>query len=164
MKLKFPISKIEFWANRYEYEDKEAIDIGKRSRNRGYFSKEDFLEICEWKTPRSKSRCKQNSDSFIKEVTSIALSTKEDRIRIEILNILTGVGWPTASVLLHFATNYKYPIVDYRALWSIGIHSEVNKFDDWMEYVKFCRNVASKAKVNLRTLDKALWQYSKENQ
>ena len=30
------------------------------------------------------------------------LNEKEERLRIEILTLLDGVGWPTASVILHF--------------------------------------------------------------
>lgn len=164
MKLKLPISEIKYWSDRYQSDDLIAIKIGKRSRKRGYFSKKDFLEICEWKNPRSKSRCELNDESFIKEVTQIALSTKDEWLKIEVLIILSGVGWPTASGILHFSTNYKYPIVNHRALWSIDIETEIKSIDKWVEYTEFCRKIASEANVNLRTLDRALWQYSKENQ
>lgn len=33
--------------------------------------------------------------------TRVALSTPSERLRIEVLTLLDGVGWPTASVLLH---------------------------------------------------------------
>jgi hypothetical protein len=33
-----------------------------------------------------------------------------------------------------------------------------------MAYTEFLRGVAAKAGVSMRTLDKALWQYSKEKQ
>jgi hypothetical protein len=32
----------------------------------------------------------------------------------------------------------------------------------WLEYLAACREIASRAAVSIRTLDKALWQYSKE--
>jgi hypothetical protein len=31
----------------------------------------------------------------------------------------------------------------------------------WMEYTRFLRGVSADAKVSMRTLDSALWQYSK---
>jgi hypothetical protein len=32
----------------------------------------------------------------------------------------------------------------------------------WLEYLDTCRRLARQAGVSLRTLDKALWQHSKE--
>ena len=32
----------------------------------------------------------------------------------------------------------------------------------WLEYLEACRALAGRAGVSIRTLDKALWQYSKE--
>jgi len=37
-------------------------------------------------------------------------------------------------------------------------------FDFWWQYTLYCRRIAKKAGVRMRTLDKALWQYSKERQ
>ena len=36
---------------------------------------------------------------------------------------LSGVRWPTASVLLHFGHRDRYPILDYRALEALGVPS-----------------------------------------
>jgi hypothetical protein len=70
-----------------------------------------------------------------------------------------------ASVILHFFHENPYPILDYRAIWSVG--AQVPKqysFDTWWPYVEFCRKLARQNGVDMRTLDQALWQYSKENQ
>jgi hypothetical protein len=37
-------------------------------------------------------------------------------------------------------------------------------FPVWMEYTRFLRGVAADAGVSMRTLDRALWQYSKVKQ
>jgi hypothetical protein len=76
------------------------------------------------------------------------------------------MGWPTASVLLHFAHVERYPILDFRALWSLSILKPKGqyKFQFWWEYVQICRNIADKRGVEMRMLDRALWQYSNENQ
>ena len=34
----------------------------------------------------------------------------------------------------------------------------------WRGYTQFCRELGERASVYMRTLDQALWQYSKENQ
>jgi hypothetical protein len=59
----------------------------------------------------------------------------------------------------------RYPILDVRALWSAGLDATPSYgFDFWMEYTEFLRGVATHAGVSMRTLDKALWQYSKVKQ
>jgi hypothetical protein len=72
---------------------------------------------------------------------------------------------PTASVLLHLARQ-TYPIIDYRALWSLGIDPPpaYYSFEFWWKYTRACRSLADEAGVSMRTLDRALWQYSKELQ
>jgi len=56
--------------------------------------------------------------------------------------------------------------MDYRALWSLGIEETAAfyNYDFWWEYVQFSRELAGKVGVSIRELDRALWQYSKENQ
>jgi len=164
--LRFESERIHEWASRYKYEDDlPIIEIGRRARQAGEFSYQDFLVVCEWKTPRTRSRCRKNNPEEISEVTRISLSTAIERLRIEVLQCLHGVGWPTASVLFHFAHNDPYPILDVRALWSLGFEKPVfYSFRFWWQYVQTCRDIAHQQGVDMRTLDRALWQYSKENQ
>jgi hypothetical protein len=118
-----------------------------------------------WKSPRTQPRCRANSADFIRDVTHCALNTPSERLRIEVLTLLSGVSWPTASVILHFFHRDRYPILDFRALWSL--HCEVPKqydFRFWQEFTEFCRGLAEQTGASMRTLDRALWQYSKEKQ
>jgi hypothetical protein len=137
-----------------------------RGQERGYFTKDDFQDTCRWKTSRSQSRVRANPAKFIEEATRIALSTALEEIRIGVLTLLHGVLMPTASVVLHFAHEDPYPIIDFRALWSLGINDrpQFYTFDYWWEYTEFCRELAEKRRVSMRDLDRSLWQYSKENQ
>ena len=76
---------------------------------------------------------------------------------------LEGVGVPTASTLLHFVFPADYPILDVRALDSLGGRARsVYPVSFWLDYLAACRELADRHGVDLRTLDKALWQYSKE--
>ena len=102
----------------------------------------------------------------MKEVTRFALSTRCNRAAIESLTILDGVGASTASVILKFFHEQRYPILDYRALWSVSLidgDKYYYSYSLWPEYVKFCREEAKNADVCMRDLDRALWQYSKCN-
>lgn len=163
--LRFPVREIERWATRYEYGDTKALSIEPAVKQRGFLIKDEFMAVCHWKTPRSQRRCDANSPDFVRDVTQCALNTTSERLRIEVLTLLSGVSWPTASVILHFFHKDPYPILDFRALWSIS--RDVPKryeFSLWQAYTEFCRNLSQKAGVSMRTLDRALWQYSKEKQ
>jgi hypothetical protein len=53
---------------------------------------------------------------------------------------LAGVGVPTASVLLYFAFPDLYPILDVRALESLGVKSRSQyPVSFWLEYLLACQ-------------------------
>jgi hypothetical protein len=167
--LRFPLKEVEHWASQYPYEyDKDILDIPDIAQKRGYYTQKQFLALAYWKSPRIVWRCEKNESGQIEYATRIALSpeNKFERLRIGILNCLQGVDWPMASVLLHFGHTDPYPILDFRALWSLGLDEgpSVYNFDFWWSYVEFCRDLRKKAGTDMRTLDRALWQYSSENQ
>ena len=92
------------------------------------------------------------------------MTTQDERVRWDILTELRGVGPPTASVVLHFFHEAPYPIIDFRAMWSLSVDEYNYSFEFWQEYVDFCRDLAERNNVDIRTLDRALWMYSKVNQ
>jgi hypothetical protein len=88
-------------------------------------------------------------------VTRTALATPDDRLRIEVLRLLRGVDWPTASVILHFAHTDRYPILDFRALWSLGADDPpAYGYELWAAYTMACRRLADQCRVSMRTLDR----------
>ena len=101
--LRFENQAVRYWAGRYVEnapEKRILTEIVPRARAVSFVSHAHFLELCGWKTPRSKSRCRQNNEQFVEEVTRVALSTPSEQLRIEALTLLNGVGWPRASVIL----------------------------------------------------------------
>jgi len=165
--LKFDESQIKNIADRYEYtrEESELMQLCGEIQQKGCLNKEQLQQVAKWKAPRSAGYVKKNTNDYIKEVTSFAFSTENERARIEALTILDGVSWPTASVLLHLYHKERYPILDFRALWSVNLKvPKQYKYSLWKSYVKFCREIAKRNGVSMRILDRALWQYSKENQ
>ena len=166
-RLRFPVSAVERWAGRFADASDASLerDVAPAARRQGYLTREQFLRIAAWKTARSRPRCERNTDAFVREVTGAALASPHEGFKINTLRVLEGVGWPTASVILHFCDRGRYPILDVRALWSLGFEKPpAYGFPFWMAYTEFLRGVAEKAGVSMRTLDKALWQYSKERQ
>jgi len=139
----------------------KLVDDVKRNR---FLTRNQFLDVCAWKTKRSKSRCKENGEELIKEVSLIAFSTPNEELRIGIWTLLHGVGMPTASVFLHwFHPTDKYPILDVRALESLSLKEpRTYNYGFWDRYTRECRRLATEYKVDMRTLDRALWQWSAE--
>lgn len=167
LSLKFPLREIQSRAAAYSFaqSDRELVKMIERIRETQKLSKADLQTVCLWKSTRSAGHAAKNDVGYVEEITHFALSTSAERARIESLTLLDGVMWPTASVILHWFHRERYPILDFRALWSVGC--EVPKpytFDFWWRYVVFCRRTAKQAKVDMRTLDRALWQFSDDNQ
>ena len=156
--LQFDRKDIPYWSQRYPIKDDFQVEemIAPRVRMFGYYTKPEFLVMCRWKSPRSKPKVESNDEEFVKEVTQIALSTKQEKLRIKILTLLSGVSWPTASVLLHYGYDNLYPILDVRALGSLGVDAMfvVYNFELWWNYTMFCRELV-KDERNKRHFEKS---------
>jgi hypothetical protein len=104
-----------------------------------------------------------NSAATVAAATGRALAAEDEATRFAALLELEGVGAPTASTLLYFAFPDDYPILDVRALESLGVKSRSTyPMGFWLAYLEACRTLARRSGVSLRTMDKALWQHSKE--
>jgi hypothetical protein len=163
--LQFPPADIPALASRFgDSGDERCLRAGAAARARGRYTRAEFLLLCAWKSPRSRPLVARNSPRRIARATVAALAAAAgDAERIEALLTLDGVGVPSASVLLHFAHPDAYPILDVRALESLGVKGRsVYPVSFWLRYVAACRGLATTHDVSLRTLDKALWQHSKE--
>ncbi len=96
--LQLPAEEIGSWAEQYSYPGEDCIvgQLAPAARERGCLDRSEFLELCNWKTPRSQSRCATNPADTIREATRFALSTTDERLKIGILRLLNGVEWPIA--------------------------------------------------------------------
>jgi len=154
-RLRFHEREITKIASRYDYSisEKELEQLRPKVIKRGYLLRSELQHIAYWKAPRSSGYARTNPGA------------KSERSRIEILTILYSISWPSASVILNFCHANPYPIIDYRSLWSVGLEvPNVYHFELWWCYTAFCREIAQRNHIDMRTLDRALWQYSKENQ
>lgn len=166
-RLQFDPAEIRPLAERFSYDDDAAVRrVGASAARRGYYTREEFTAVCNWKTPRSRARVATNSAEQVETQTKLALgkqTSKEERMTA--LTALVGVGVPTASALLHFAEPERYPILDVRALESLGRRGQSTYSTTfWLRYLAACQALAEAHGVPIRTLDKALWQHSKERQ
>lgn len=164
--LKIPTRQLRRYQLRYNVEADPKIDHLRDVKNDpGFLTPNQLFEICRWKSPRRPKLALKNSPQFVREITTFAFRACCEESRIGALTLLHGVSYPTASVILHFCVDDTYPILDFRALWSLGIEDPPQYHAAfWMEYVSYCRLLAKTHSLSIRELDMALWQFSKEHQ
>ena len=163
--LQFPPEDVPELADRFGYseDDRDCLAAGGAARARGHYTRDELILVCAWKTVRSKGKVAANSEADVRLATARALGDSDEAKRLEALTDLAGVGVPTASTLLYFAFPNDYPILDVRALESLGQRARTSyPTSYWIEYLLACRRIAGELGVSIRTLDKALWQWSKE--
>lgn len=166
--LRFPAGDIPKWASRYDYKftDADPANLGQKVKRAGELGLEDLQLFARWKSPRSAGHCTGNSDAYVRAVTRASLSCAEPRFKIEVLRLLDGVDWPTASVILHFSDTDRWPVMDWRAFWSLKAKPPAGRysFELWWEYTNACRRLADDGGHDMRIVDRALWTYSKVKQ
>ena len=167
-RLRIPEADIPTWAARFgdDGSDDEILEgIRPLVLTRGHLTRAEFLKICAWKSPRSRPNCMKNGASKIETLTRAALATPNEALKINLLRLLDGVEWPTASSILHFCDVRPYPILDYRAVWSLGFAQPATyTMEFWLAYLAATRDLADRLGLSIRTVDRALWRYSKERQ
>ena len=145
----------------YDADDKLAERLEAAAR-RGHMLRNELIEVARWKWRGGRTRqlVADNTEEDVVEISAVSFAAKSERLRIGALLSLSGVGWPMASVILHFAFPDRYPILDVRAMKTVGGSSHYT-FEKWIEYVTLCRQTASDFGVSMRVLDRALWEYDK---
>lgn len=153
-------------------------------QRRGFLLKEEFISICEWKTPRQRNRYKTNSDEDIQNITSNVISEHLNiEKQIPTLTQLDGVGVPVASAVLTVIFPEDYCVLDYRAwralLWEIsepfsfrdysefsGIMDNFRSYaslDSYKQYLEKIRTLSRQNQMTPRKIEMALWMYDKKD-
>jgi len=152
---------------RYNGTDDEIVEKESKKwlKSHRFLDRGRFIKIGLWKSKRPKKKYESNDDLLIREITRFSFATNSEEARIKSLMVLNGVSYPLASAILHFAFPNKYPIMDFRAIWSLGWEQpKYYTFDFWQKYCKEIKGISEKVGESIRTIDKALWEHSKENQ
>lgn len=162
----------EYWQKAGEKEqqlEKAAFEAGEAIRN-GDFTLANLEAIVRWKSERVVHYLIGNSNEKIKRALAIAASpeTSTDAAVTALLE-LHGVDLPVASAILAAIFPERYTVLDFRALEALGHARHDVRF--YEEYLAFCKRLAESnivqaqsdlpAPTPLRTLDRALWEWSK---
>ncbi len=142
--------------------------ISPKLQDRGEYTLEEFLAVCDWKSTRTRSLVQSNSREKVSEVTRIAFNCSEE-LQVQVLSLLRGVSTPTASALLTVWKPTFYTIIDVRVLSALRrlFHrllvpeSMLHLERSYSKYLSLMRAISIDLGCDLRSLDKALWTFDK---
>ena len=164
LSLRFDPAEIPRLARKYgPQQDKTALAAGTRIRQ-GERNRGAMAEIFEWKTKgRGRSRLHSNTDDEIADALTLACKARTERAAIAVLCGLHGVDVPVASAILTAIYPDRYTVLDFRALEALGNKNRHKSVNFYLEYLNACRRLATVHSIQLRDLDRALWQWSKDS-
>lgn len=140
-------------------EDREMEDAGVRILN-GDFRRSNLETICAWKSKRRFRLLESNTDADIERSLRSAIDAVNVRDAVNALTPLKGVGVKMASAILTAIKPTHYTVLDFRALEALGVEDS-NELELYALYVEACRDMSVKYGVDMRTFDRANWQWSK---
>lgn len=134
---------------------------------KGYFTKDEFLKMGMWKSPRPKNLYLSNSEDKIIKISKKVLSTKYEMRRIELLTQLKGISIPVASAILTLTDPKNYGVIDIRVWQVLYLYDSVKvkptgrnfNFNNWYNYLMKLRYFAKKFGVKARDIEKTNFLY-----
>jgi hypothetical protein len=171
---------VQKWATAYEreemspgcLEDHLLTIVGPEAKRRGHLARHEVEQIGTWKSRgRNNHQLKSNTDADIEALTGMALSAP-DHLRHCVLSILDGVRSPMASAILTVVDPDRFTVIDVRVIGAFDelrrlglvgptvlLHKEM-RLPPYFGYLECCRTMTAGLKVDLRTLDRALWKWN----
>jgi len=164
----------QYWqtAGEKEHElEKAAFEAGEAIRN-GDYSLANLEAIVRWKSERAVQVLIGNSNEKIRRALAIAtLPESSTEAAVKALLDLHGIDIALASAVLAAIFPERYTVLDYRTLEALGHARHDVRF--YEEYLAFCKRLAESnivrpqsdlpAPTSLRTLDRALWEWSQSH-
>jgi hypothetical protein len=134
-----------------------------QARALSYLSKDLFLRVARWKSPRQTPNYEQNSEASIRNASMEALKAIDDSAALSALMRLSGVALRTASAILHWLRPDRFPVLDFRVVAALD-EREPKSYEDFSLYARIAERVralAEQHQVDLRTIDRPLWTWDK---
>jgi hypothetical protein len=164
----------QYWQKADEKEhqlEKAAFEAGQAIRN-GDFTLANLEAIVRWKSERAVHYLIGNSNEKIRRVLAVAAAPESTtETAVNALQELHGVDISIASAILAAIYPERYTVLDFRVLEALGHARHDVRF--YEEYLAFCKRLAESnivqpqsdlpAPTSLRTLDRALWQWTRSH-
>lgn len=160
------------WHPRYdEIEDDEpeyqglVAQIRHELGEQGFLSKDTFVRVLDWKTPRVKGIARLNEFFLYEEGIATAVRV-EDSQKLGVLCQLRGIGAPVGSTLLHLMYPSTFPIIDIRTAETLHhaglVGSPATGIAHYPAFTAAIMKIANKVPTfSLREVDRALFAYHK---
>jgi hypothetical protein len=137
-----------------------------------YLSREEFLLMCSWKSPRAIRHCRRNSARSVNSVIRRVLAARSEEKRMELLTSLHGVSVPTASAILTLTNPRRYGVIDIR-VWQLLFRLKSVKENprgqnfrsgQWLQYLNILRYHAKRLGVPVRLVELSLFMHHQNHQ
>jgi hypothetical protein len=164
----------QYWQTSGEKEhelEKAAFEAGEAIRN-GDYSLANLEAIVRWKSERAVQVLIGNSNETIRRALALAASPESTtETAVNALTELHGIDIVLASAVLAAIFPERYTVLDFRTLEALGHARHDIRF--YEEYLAFCKRLAESnivtpqselpAPTPLRTIDRALWEWSRSH-
>jgi hypothetical protein len=164
----------QYWQTSGEKEhelEKAAFEAGEAIRN-GDYSLANLEAIVRWKSERAVQVLIGNSNETIRRALALAASPESStETAVNALTELHGIDIVLASAVLAAIFPERYTVLDFRTLEALGHARHDVRF--YEEYLAFCKRLAESnivtpqselpAPTPLRTIDRALWEWSRSH-
>lgn len=162
----------EYWQtadDRDKQRERAAFEAGASVRY-GEYTLQNLETIVRWKSERAVLVLISNSEEKIRKALAVAAIPETPlKDAVAALTALRGIDLPLASAILTAIFPERYTVMDYRDLDTLGQPRHDIAF--YEQYLEFCRQLAGHASLQpqqdlpaptpLRSLERALWQWSK---
>jgi hypothetical protein len=164
----------QYWQTSGEKEhelEKAAFEAGDAIRN-GDYSLANLEAIVRWKSERAVQVLICNSNEKIRRALALAAAPESTtETAVNALTELHGIDIVLASAVLAAIFPERYTVLDFRTLEALGHARHDIRF--YEEYLAFCKRLAESnivtpqselpAPTPLRTIDRALWEWSRSH-
>lgn len=143
-------------------------ELGDKFRQTKTVTKNDLLQVVDWKFKRVPPRhkrvtelAKKNTNEIVQQTCSQVFAMSDDSDRIESLDALHGVGPASLSVILTFYDPKNYGVFDihvWREFFGKEPKGYVFTTEDYLEVLTELRKIAGKYGLDVRTVEKALFK------
>ncbi|MEM3705698.1 MAG: hypothetical protein QXX59_07225 [Candidatus Bathyarchaeia archaeon] len=167
--------EILYWSKKYDADHpwwtQKEKEIGDRLRTTQELTKNDLIEIVEWKFKELEGRRKrvlaligENEDAKVRSISKyvFSLDSSFDAQKVDLLQALHGVGVAIASVILTFYNPNDYCVFDIHVWRELFGKEPLNLYtaENYLKVLSKLREEAKKHSLSVRTVEKA---YFKKN-
>lgn len=167
-------TEILFWKDKYNQEEdlyskNDESELHEKFKKNQFVTKKDLVRIVKWKfqgrligrQKRILNLLADTEDSYIQEVSGLALKSDKDELKLKLLSSIKGVGNALSSVILTFNDPKNYGILDIHVWRALFGKEPTDVFSNHKHAIKFfnkLREITLKTGLSARDVEKAYFK------